>query len=195
MQIKVAVLMMTAFLFLAPSVSQAQARFGIRAGMNASNVSFKTLPNKSEKYGYHVGVFADVPVMPDFMSIQPEISYSTKGTAFKPSNTRISLNMNYVDLFVPVAFKLSMFDLQVGPFASFMTSKPDYTNYNDSKVITGAFKKYDIGLTGGLSANFNNIMIGLRYNQGFVDATTDSGRAILGSGKNAVGQISLGYKF
>lgn len=195
MQIKVAVLMMTAFLFLTPSVSQAQMRFGIRAGLNASNISVKNLPNKSERFGYYAGVFADIPVMPDFMSVQPELSYSIKGAGFKPLNDRQTLNMNYVDFFLPVAFKLNMFDLQVGPFASFLTSTPDYTVFNDNKIVVDAFKKYDVGLTGGLSVNFNKLLIGVRYNQGFVDVTTDKSRTILGSGKNSVGQVSLGYKF
>ena len=195
MQIKAAVLMMTAFMFLAPSVSEAQTKFGIRAGLNASNISVKNLPNKSERFGYHAGVFADIPVMPEFMSIQPELSYSVKGAGYKPLNDRQTLTMNYVDLFLPVAFKLSMFDLQVGPFASFLTSKADYTVFNDTKIVVDAFKKYDIGLTGGLSVNFNKLLIGVRYNQGFVDVTTDNSRTLLGSGKNSVGQLSLGYKF
>ncbi len=195
MQMHVSVLAIMVSLFLTPSVSNAQTKFGIRAGLNASNVSFKNLPDKGEKFGYHVGVFADVPVLPDFMSIQPEVSYSTKGTTFKPVNDRQTLNLNYVDLFIPVAFKLNMFDLQVGPFASYMTSKPDYTYYSDNKVYLNGFKKYDVGLTGGLTMNINKLMIGIRYNQGFVDVTQDNARVVLGSGKNAVGQVSVGYKF
>lgn len=195
MQMHVSVLAIMVSLFLAPSVSDAQTQFGIRAGLNASTISFKNLPNKAEKFGYHVGVFADVPISPGFVSIQPEIGYSTKGTTFKPGNDRKTLNLNYVDLFIPVAFKLSMFDLQVGPFASYMTSKPDYTYYSDNKVYLNGFKKYDVGLTGGLTMNINKLMIGLRYNQGFVDITQDNARVVLGSGKNAVGQVSVGYKF
>jgi Outer membrane protein beta-barrel domain len=195
MQMHVSVLVIMVSLFLTPSVSNAQTQFGIRAGMNASNVSFDKLPSRGERYGYHVGVFADVSVSPCFMSIQPEISYSTKGTAYKPANERQTLNMNYVDFFLPVAFKLNVFDLQVGPFASYMTSTPDYTYYNDNKIFIDAFKRYDFGLTGGLSMNIHKLVIGLRYNQGFVDITKNNARAILGSGKNEVGQVSVGYKF
>ena len=90
---------------------------------------------------------------------------------------------------------MSAFDLQVGPFASYLISTSDYTAYNDNKIVVDAFKKFDVGLTGGLSYNFSNMMIGLRYNQGFIDVTEDNARLLLGSGKNAVGQVSLGYKF
>ena len=182
-------------LFLTPSVSNAQAKFGIRGGLNATNVSFEKLPSKSERYGFHLGIFADVPISTDFLSIQPELSFSTKGAAFKPLTGRQTLNMNYVDFLLPFAYKLTMFDLQVGPFASYLVSTPDYTVYNDNKVVVNGFKKYDVGLTAGLAVNLNRIIIGARYNQGFVDVTTDAARPFLGKGKNAVGQLSIGYKF
>lgn len=174
--------------------SQAQIKFGFRAGLNASNVSFTNLPEKSERFGFHVGAFADVPVSPNFMSIQPELSYSVKGAAFKYLNERQTLSLNYIDFLVPVAFKLDAFDLQVGPFVSYLISTPNYKFYKDNTVIVDAFKKIDAGLTAGLSYNFNKIMVGIRYNQGFIDVTKDNSRPFLGSGKNAVGQISLGYK-
>ncbi len=181
--------------FSDPSVSDAQIQFGIRAGLNATNVSFEKLPSKSERYGFHAGVFADIPITTDFLSIQPELSFSTKGAAFKPLTGRQTLNMSYVDFLLPVAFKLSAFDLQVGPFASYLATTPDYTVYNENRVVVDGFKKYDVGLLIGLAFNLNKIVIGARYNQGFVDVTTDNARPFLGTGKNAVAQVSLGYKF
>ena len=179
----------------APVVSQAQSKFGIRAGLNVSNISFDNLPNRSERFGFHAGIFADVPVIPDFMSIQPELNYSVKGAAFKPLNDRQTLNMDYLDFMLPVAFHLGSIDIQVGPFASYLISTPDYTVYDDNRILVDVFKKFDAGLTAGLSYNFNKMLIGIRYNQGFIDVTKDNARLLLGSGKNAVGQVSLGYKF
>jgi hypothetical protein len=172
-----------------------QNRIGIRGGLNVSNISYDKLPNKSERFGYHLGVFADLPVISDFMSIQPELSYSVKGTAYDFLNERRILSMDYVDLFLPVAFKLSSIDIQVGPYASFLISTPDYTYFEDNSILIDAFKKHDVGLTAGLSYNFRNFLIGIRYNQGFVDITKDDARLLLGSGKNAVGQVSAGFKF
>jgi hypothetical protein len=190
----VAFTMLIAFL-MTPSVFHAQIQFGVRAGLNVSNVSFEKLPNKSERFGYHVGVFADVPISPDFISIQPELSYSVKGAAFKPLTDRQTLNMNYVDFLLPVAFKLTIFDLQVGPFASYLISSPDYAVYNEVKVITDAYNTIDVGLTAGISVNINKLMVGIRYNQGFVGVTKDSSKPYLGDGKNSVGQVSVGYRF
>lgn len=188
-------LLVLATIMLIPVTSQSQTKFGIRGGLNVSNISFDNLSNKSERFGFHAGVFVDVPVVLDFMSVQPELSYSVKGTAFKPLNERQTLNMNYLDFLLPVAFKLGSIDVQVGPFASYLISTPDYTVYEDNTVIIDAFNKFDAGLTAGLTYNFNHFLIGIRYNQGFIDVTEGLSRTLLGSGKNAVGQISLGYKF
>src|SRR5690349_8635856 len=105
-----------AILLLAQTVTHAQSKFGVRAGLNVSNASFDNLPDKRERFGYHVGVFADVPVLPGFMSLQPELNYSTKGAAYKPLNERKTLDLNYVDFLLPVAFHLGSIDIQVGPF-------------------------------------------------------------------------------
>ncbi len=177
------------------SISQAQIKFGVRAGLNASNVSFTNLPDRSERFGFHVGGFVDVPLVSNFMSVQPELSYSVKGAGFKFLNDRQTLNMNYVDFLLPVAFKLDVFQIQVGPFASYLVSTPDYKFYNDNTVTVDAFKKYDAGFTAGLGYNFSKIMVGIRYNQGFIDLTKDNARPFLGSGKNSVGQVSLAYRF
>lgn len=189
------VLAALAVVMLTPTISHAQIKFGIRGGLNVTNISFDNLPNRGERLGFHIGVFADLPLIPDFISVQPELSYSVKGAAFKPLNERRKINMNYVDLLVPVAFKLGSIDIQVGPLFSYLTSTPDYTVYEDNTLVIGAFRKPDVGLTAGLSYNFDHLLIGIRYNQGLVDVTKDISRPFLGSGKNAVGQISLGYRF
>jgi Outer membrane protein beta-barrel domain len=180
---------------LAPSFTNAQAKFGIRGGLNATTVTFDNLANKSERYGFHLGVFIDVPVINNFISLVPEVSYSVKGTAFKPLDKRQTLNMDYVDFLLPVAFKLGAFEVQVGPFVSYLVTTPDYTLYEDTKVIIDAFDKTDAGLTAGLSYNFRPFFLAVRYNQGLLDITKDNSRVFLGSGKSAVGQVSLGVKF
>jgi hypothetical protein len=76
-----------------------------------------------------------------------------------------------------------------------LISSPDYTYYNDNSVLIDGFKKIDAGLTAGLNYNFNKMLFGLRFNQGLIDVTENNTRTLLGSGKNAVGQVAIGYKF
>lgn len=174
---------------------QAQSKFGIRGGLNVTNISFDKLPDRGERFGFHAGIFADIPVLLDFIYLQPELSYSVKGAAFKFLGDRKTLNMKYIDFLLPVAFRLGDIDLQVGPFVSYLISNPDYKVFDDTEVVVDAFKKTDVGLTAGLSYNFAPLTVGIRYNQGLVDITNDKGRPFLGEGKSAVGQVSLGFKF
>lgn len=191
----IAVALTAMTIIISSSLTQAQIKVGVRGGLNASNISFDKLPERGEKYGYHIGMFLDVPVVPAFFSIQPEVSFSTKGTSYEYLNDRKSLTMNSVDLFLPVAFKLSTVDLSVGPFMSFLINDPVYTQFTDNSVIINGFKKVDAGLTAGLAFNISKFLLGVRYNQGLIDVTEDNVRDYIGSGKNAVGQVSLGYKF
>lgn len=186
---------LTAALLLIGTAAGAQNSFGIRAGLNAATVSFDNLPGKKERISYHAGIFGRMPILDNFISLNPELSYSVKGTAFEYLNETRRLNMNYIDFMLPVGFRLGSVDIQAGPFVSFITSTPDYTVYNENRVVIDAFKKVDAGLTGGLVFNTGHLLIGVRYNQGLVDVTKDESRALLGDGKTAVGQVSLGYRF
>lgn len=186
---------LTAAMLFFFTATEAQSTFGIRAGLNASNVSFDNLPGRKERLGFHAGVFGRLPMVENFIFLKPELCYSVKGTAFEYLNEKRTLNMKYVDFMLPVAFRLGSVDIEVGPFASFLISTPDYTVYNENRVVTDAFKSFDGGLTGGLTFNIDHFLIGIRYNQGLVDVTKDEARTLLGSGKSAVGQVSLGYQF
>lgn len=106
LKLKMMLILGLGFLLLIPAVAPAQIKFGVRAGLNASNIAFENLPDRRERFGFHAGLFADVPVMSSFMSIQPELSYSIKGTAFEFLGDRQDLKMDYVDFLLPVAFTM-----------------------------------------------------------------------------------------
>ena len=182
-------------LLLLSKSGSAQFKYGLRAGFNASNVSLKNVSERSEKYGYHAGAFVEIPMIKNFMDFNPELGYSLKGTSFEILNQKRKLNMNYVDLILPLSFKLKEIDLQAGAFTSFLIGKPKYKINKETTVNAEGFKKYDAGLTIGLNYNFDLFFIGLRYNQGFVNLNDSPENNFLGKGKSAVGQVSVGYKF
>jgi hypothetical protein len=193
--LKISILLGLGLMMWIPSFAQTKSAFGVRAGLNASNISFDNLDNRSERLGWHAGIFANLPIASDFISIQPELSYSVKGTAYKPLNKRETLNLDYIDFLLPVAFKLGPVDLQIGPFASYLISTQNFKVIDNNLVITDAFRKFDGGLTAGLSFNFSKVFLGIRYNQGFANLTQDNAKEYFGSGKNGVGQVSIGFRF
>ena len=191
----ISIFILPMLIIFSTTLSNAQIHVGLRGGLNASKVSFKNLPDRSEKYGFHLGVLLDVTAIPDFLSVQPEVSFSTKGTNYDYLGDRQTITMNSMDLLLPVAFKLGSVGLQVGPFASYLLQDPKYTELPNNTVIVDGFRKLDAGLTAGISFNFSKMFLAARYNQGLVNVSNDNIIETIGEGKNAVAQLSIGVIF
>lgn len=69
-------LLVGAFLLVKPA--DAQVRFGMKAGVNASNVKFQRDLDFDPLPGFQAGLQADIGLSPRF-SIQPALLYVTKG--------------------------------------------------------------------------------------------------------------------
>ena len=65
--------------------SQAQVKFGAKAGMNLSKF---TENFENMKPGFHAGVYAQINIAPMF-SIQPEVLYSMQGATEEETNTTL----------------------------------------------------------------------------------------------------------
>lgn len=172
-----------------PSVFFAQ-KFGIRAGLNATNVSFN-LPEKAEKFGFHAGIFTEVKMIGDFLALQPELGISTQGTTYKLLGQKENFNLTNLNLYLPVAFKLSLVDIQIGPYAGYALSK----GTNLQGAVDNSLKSLDFGATIGVNFYLSNFLIGARFNQGLTGISKDVIKEAFGSGKNSVGQLSVGYVF
>jgi len=88
----------------------ATTTFGIRAGVNFTNVTGKDqagndLSNDKLKTGFNIGVNAEIPIAPDFY-IQPGLLFSTKGAKIKNgSSSDYKVNLSYLELPVNLLFK------------------------------------------------------------------------------------------
>lgn len=75
--------------FAALSISFAamsQARVGIKAGWNLSNITTDNAGNTKDSRslsGFNVGAIVDLPLVPKILSFQPGVFYTTKGTKFE----------------------------------------------------------------------------------------------------------------
>ena len=183
------------------------ARSGIRFGLNASNLYIKQVTDRTPRYGFHAGIFTQLPLIKHVLYLQPELSYTTKGVAsaqynlanvFKGEN---SFNLNYLELPAMLTIKLgNVVDLQAGPYAGYLLnnsikSKGDvgFTQVNFTK---NDFNTIDYGLAGGLNVYFGNFMVGARYNHGMRPiANSTLSRTFLGDSKNSAGQVSIGFTF
>ncbi len=154
-----------------------QPKFGIRGGVNLSNLYVDDVKDENMKVGINVGVFAKFPITKGF-SIQPELAYSSKGAKLTYDNIlgdgEYRFNLNYVELPVLAVFNLGKnFNIHAGPYAAFLTSANikrldnETGDVDDIKELnTDNFKRFDFGLVGGIGFDIENFAIGARYNYG-----------------------------
>ncbi|MFN8345109.1 MAG: porin family protein [Spirosomataceae bacterium] len=183
-----------------------RGRTGIRAGFNASNLYVKDVSDRNPRYGFHAGLFTQVPIIKGFLYLQPEISYSTKGftARYNIANTfrgENSFKLDYIEVPVLATIKLGNFvDIHGGVYGGLLTkasveSKGD-GSFGSTTLNRDNFNNLDYGLAAGLSIYLGNFMIGTRYNYGLRPvAYTNAARVFLGDAKNSAAQVSLGITF
>lgn len=184
--------------------AQNRVRAGLKGGFNASSLFYENANtnDRKERYGFHGGVYAQIPVS-SFFAVQPELLYTTKGASanynvvgFQGRNT---FRLNYAELPVLATFKLgNAVELQAGPYAAYLLNSNVSSNGDLGNGIANlnrdAFNKFDYGVAGGLNLFLGKALIGLRYGQGMQKiANTTASRAVLGNARNGVGMVSVGF--
>ena len=190
--------------------------FGVRAGVNLQNINGRDeFDNKQENKlvpRFHAGFNAELPLADDFF-VQPGVLFSTKGTKFKGSNTR--LNLSYIEVPVNLLYKPALGNgkllLGFGPYLAFAVSgklKPE--NGNDRSITF----KNEISIGEALSGNFlrafdaggnllvgyelsSNLSVQLNAQLGFVNIYPDIAGVANNNriNKNTGFGLSLGYRF
>ncbi|MBF4516352.1 PorT family protein [Flavobacterium sp. ANB] len=181
--------------------------FGVKGGFNMSNLYDDEADDENILYGFNAGLYATLPIS-DFVAIQPEILFTTKGSeleynnAFATGNAKFKLNYIEVPLLVRVNLTKN-FNLQAGGYASYLVSSKVTGSGDfefDEDVDTDDLNKFDAGIAAGVGVDFSPISIGLRYNYGLTkvgkDRTDPLGNTYntLGDAKNSNLTLYLSYK-
>lgn len=152
-------------------------KFGVRGGVNLSNMFVDDVSDENMKVGINIGVFAKLPLTKGF-SIQPELNYSSKGAKETYNNLlegegEYRFNLNYIELPVLAVVNLGKnFNIHGGPYIAYLASV-NIKDMNDDGTIDDIadlnaenFNRIDYGLSGGLGVDIGNFGIGARYNYG-----------------------------
>src|SRR5450631_2129794 len=109
-----------ASLFLLFTAKAQDVHFGVKGGVNVSQLHFNDNISSESKTGMNIGILAHIHTSSRTWAIQPEIFYSMEG-ARNVNNTGINYNLNYLN--VPVLLQY-MFDngfrLEGGPQIGFL---------------------------------------------------------------------------
>jgi len=183
-------------------------KFGIKGGLNLTNLSSDNFTDNHLKPGFNVGIFSKIPVTPGF-SVQPELLYSLKGSKtdynnFVEGTGQYRFNLGYVELPVLAVVNLTKnFSIHLGGYGAYLTNAnvKDVNNNGTIQSITelnaNDFNRWDFGLAGGLAFDIENFTLGARYNYGLTEIGKSgnlTGTA-LGNAKNNGLSIYVGFGF
>lgn len=190
-------IILSAIAIMAFAFTNAQStRFGVKGGLNISNIVGGDIDNTKSLVGFHVGGLAEIHVVEKFY-IQPELLLSAQGAKFDgPFGSDGDLKLNYLN--IPVLAKYYVvdkkFSVEAGPqLGILLSAKSDGQDFKDYT------RSADLGFNLGAGYDFtDNLSVGLRYTIGLSpisDNDIDNSEDYYDSAKNGNFQISLAYKF
>jgi len=169
-----------AALFLV-QITNAQVKFGLRAGISTADVSTEQIRVKNAQdldalgisvananYGVHFGAVIQVQIGKRFF-IQPEVLLSSNSVDYKIENFRevqtfqniAKESYQYLDIPIMMGFKFGPLRLQGGPVAhKFLNSTSDLT---DISGYDPEFKDWNLGYQTGIGLDIWKFMVDVKY--------------------------------
>ena len=186
---------------LSINFSFGQTQFGIKGGLNLSNliVNDAEIDDANMKIGATIGGFARIPLL-DWLFLQPEVLYTTKGSKYKYGQTTVKANSSYID--IPVLLSLNVFgtpvSIHAGTQFSILTNakykyeSPIFANETVIDDDKNSFKSWDVGAAAGIGINLEKMQIQLRVIRGFREV--EENRTILNQAFTARDTKHVGFQ-
>jgi len=182
-------------------------KFGIKGGLNFTNMYVDEVGDEKMKVGWHLGVFTKFPLT-EGVSLQPELLYSNKGTRITYSDANYGrgnyrFNLNYFELPVLFTFNVAeQFHINLGPYVGYL-SKANVTDIDEDGTVEELvnlnednFKRWDFGAAAGAGFDVNNFTMGLRYNLGLTKINNSTSlQQVVPDSKNSGFSVFLGVSF
>jgi len=154
-------------------------RFGIKGGVNFSNLYTKDGSHAKMLTGFNFGILSKMPIT-QHVAVQPELYFTTKGAEVTYNSPFVDgtarFNLNYLE--VPLLLVLNLTDnvnIHVGPYGAFMISGlvKNVSNINlfnfEQNIVTADYNRFDAGITIGAGIDIGIISLGARYNYGLTN--------------------------
>ena len=191
--------------------------FGVKAGMNISNVS-GDFEDAKAKIGFNAGVTLDFALTND-LYLLTGLEFTSKGAKVE-EDTNLKMSLSYIQLPVHAGYKLTVANdtrivFHAGPYIAYAADGKWKAKEGGLEESAGVFsdeaeaaglkmKRFDFGLGFGVGAEFGQFNAGVNCDFGLVNIADfgmidleDLGKldASSVSVKNMNVGISLGYKF
>ena len=149
------------------AVNAQEVKFGVKAGPQITNLSGDNYDDVDSKFGFHVGVYANMKFGGDQFAFQPELLYSTQDGKIDEEGIDIKYNFNYLN--VPLMVKwyaYEGFNVEFGPQVGFNMSakaKGDALGFDIDEDIEEN-ETIDFGLNIGAGYELESgLNFGIRY--------------------------------
>jgi hypothetical protein len=182
-------------------------KFGIKGGLNMSNLYIDNVSDEHVKIAGHIGFYGKLPIARG-ISLQPELLYTSKGAKTTYNNIaqgsgEYRFNLNYVELPVLLVFNIvKNFNIHAGAYAAYLVSANvknlrDGTIQGFTDLNADNFSRSDYGLVGGLGVDIDKFTIGARYSYGLrqVGKSGTLSGDLTQNSKNSVASLYIGFAF
>lgn len=185
--------------------------FGVKAGANLSNFG-GDVNDTDAKFGFQAGVTVEYALSEGFF-LQSGLEFTTKGAKSNmmvvqdgiSTKVKSTFNPMYLQLPVHAAYKVNVAEnikivFNAGPYIAYgvggkikAETKVDNVKVSADENIFSKdnFKRFDVGLGGGVGAEFGKIGVNLGYDFGLANINQNNG----GKVRNQNAYLTLGYKF
>lgn len=194
------VFLVAAIAVLGLSQTDAQVKFGIKAGPQLTNLVGDDVEELDSKIGFNVGGYANIRFSEQF-AFQPELVYSLQGAKGEAFGTDVTLNTSYIN--VPLMVKWYAYDglnFEFGPQVGFNVASKVKVDGSTLEIADGTYdfdevygedpETVDFGVNIGAGYELPmGLNFGLRYSLGLTDIMKDS------DAKNSVFSLGVGYSF
>ncbi len=192
-----------AFAFALPS--QAQVKFGVKAGLNVNNVSLKNVGDnidEKNRNGFFAGLTADVTIPLVGLGADVSLLYDNRCMGIETEDGRSNKTLHYISLPINAKYTIGFSSLAsvyvaTGPQFSWNVGDRHWGEWTDTDnfALNKSLFSWNVGLGATVLKHFRvgyNYNIGLG-NTGKVTILDTAGNAVKGKLKNNAHQISLTY--
>jgi hypothetical protein len=151
-------------------------QFGIKGGVNFSNLYTNDSEKDKTLTGFNIGIYSKLPLS-GFFAFQPELLFTTKGSEVTYNNTFVNgtarFRLNYIEMPLLLVINVSHnFSIHGGPYVAYLASgnvknesSVDQFNFEDN-INVDDYNRFDAGVAAGASLDFRSISFGARFTYG-----------------------------
>lgn len=150
--------------------------FGVKGGLNLSNLYTSDASSSDMIVGFNLGVFNKIPVS-SFLAVQPEFYVTTKGASVSYNNLFADgiakFNLTYLEVPVLCVVNVTrLLNVQFGPYVAYLVdgkvkngSNVNLFNF-EKNINVNDYNRIDAGVALGAGLEVGTITMGARYNLG-----------------------------